>query len=631
MTLDQPGESMSADHVEVTFLDPEPGKNFSRETALAERIVATGRVRLGGTDDEITCDSLDVEMTVDDAGRNVPRVAKARGRVVARQGRREIRAADELVATFASVPLSNQEQEQLRQRARKAGFGPGSPEWAAVEKKIREDRRSIVTAMTARGQVRVRDPGDGLDVSADVLSCDLDADQRITRASVLGDPEGPAHVQTGDFYIRGPRILMDLAAQSAEVPGAGLLRFSTMEDLDGRPVDEPIPVVVTWDGHMALDGPGNVGTFTGTVKVRSESSSLDCRDHLTLRFRDDAAAPPPPAVQAPSGWVVGPLLAAFRRDRKTDTGLARVEGQWRKQLAHLDAVGAAAIEIKSYETPLPATYAGRLWATIMPEWVRHDPTRPDARPPRRLVSGAYISGPRIAIDLMEKNLVVPGAGNLLVRDYRLPPKARSGGARSRGLLADASPGSLTGYSPGHTWFTWQKSMSFLNQRNVAVFDQRVEMVHRSGSRLEMTPELASVTGLDGPGLARLRGRLVRLSNDHLLVEFQRDDRTSAKGPASLSQATLLKTLKASGRVYMEEQMIEGDKNSSRSLEAAEINYSKDTGLIEALGTPRAPAQGMIVDLKTGRLDGPYRGSKVEWNLETGVVRILEADILAPGR
>ncbi len=87
----------------------------------------------------------------------------------------------------------------------------------------------------ARGKVGVSDPKAKLDVVADDLDCAMNEQQQITQATILGAPDAPAHVQTSDFYIRGPSIMMDAAMQSAKVPGAGLLRFYTSQDLDGRP------------------------------------------------------------------------------------------------------------------------------------------------------------------------------------------------------------------------------------------------------------------------------------------------------------------------------------------------------------------------------------------------------------
>ena len=252
----------------------------------------------------------------------------------------------------------------------------------------------------------------------------------------------------------------------------------------------------------------------------------------------------------------------------------------------------------------------------MPEQLQDRSKRPAAGTRRRLLSGEYISGSQIAVDLIEEHLVVQGKGNLLVRDYRVP--VRRGGEpaeRTSLLLGDVSSGSLTSYSPGHTVFTWQNGMSFLSQKNIAVFDRQVEMVHRSGSLLEMTPELAAATGLDADTLADLKGRKVGLTTDHLVVEFQRDAKARGADPASLSRATRLRAFDAAGRVHMQE--------GGRSLEGAEVTYNDETGIVLINGTARSPAQALAIDEATGALQVEASGEFVEWNVKTQKVRVKQ--------
>lgn len=623
VTLEQPGESMGAEHIDVTFKVPQNAGEVARDKATAERILARGRVRMFNDTDLISCDELDVEMTVDDAGRNVPRIGRATGRVLARQGEREIRAHDSLMVTLASIPklVTEQERARLEAGARRCGYTKDSPEWKVFEQRLRERRETTITTLTARGDVSVRDPKEKLDVRADTLDCTFNEMRQITRATIGGTAENPAHAETADFYIRGPRIEMDVPTQSADVPGGGLLRFYTAQDLDGRQVDKPIPVVVTWTDHMALRGQDNVGAFVGTVKARSENSTLDCRE-LTLRF----ANLPKPANEAAAGswWILQPLLNSARPAAEPRFGVGRMTTQMRKRLAHLRANGDAAIETKAYDDQAPASggLVTRTLMTWLPEWMKAPEARAQDRA-GRLVSGAYIAGPRIVIDLVEENLVVEGKGRLLLRDYRMPGRRRAGARRTGSVLADTGEASLTSYTPGHTVFTWQNSMSFLNRRNVAVFEQRIEMVHRSGSQLQMSPELAAATGLNAQSLSELKGRRVGLTTDHLLVEFQRDPSKGLESPTSLSKATKLKSFNARGRVRMQE--------GGRSLEGAEVTYRDETGLVRATGSSQAPPQAMDIDESTGALRAAWRGEFVEWNVKTGVVRAKESRILAPGR
>lgn len=637
VTFQDANQSMAAEYLEVFFRAPESGVVASRETFIADRVLARGNIRMtnkgdaaDGDNDELICDALDLQLDVDPLGNNVPRTGRATGNVIARQGRREIRARDEIVVTLGlgPQPISPEKRKRLEAAARECGYSPDSSEWKEFESKR---RRLTILAMTARGDVTVRDPKETLDVVGKELDCTFDEQRRLTRASIVGDKIAPAHAETGDFYIRGPQILMDVSAQSAQVPGAGMLRFYTSQDLDGRPVDKPIPVVVTWSGRMALDGQGNTGLFAGEVRVRSDNSTLDCRE-LMLKFQN---VPPPASPQdgVRSVWPVR-LFTAKRRQDRSGVTVGRVSGELRKRLAYLhasgspaDAKGDARIEMKVYEEapPVKGLIARALVASV-PDWLPRQAQSPKAAAQqRRLVSGAYLSGREITINLIEEHLIVQGRGDLLIRDYRVP--ARRGPAQPDPamslMLGDTAGGSLTGYSPGHTVFRWQNGMSFFNQKNLAVFDREVMMAHQSGSELQMTPELAAVTGLTAETLAGLKGRKVGMTTDHLIVEFQRAEKARGTDPATLSRATRLKAFNATGRVRLQD--------GGNSIEGAEITYSDETGIARVNSSARSPAQVVVVNEKTGALQVEATGEFVEWNVKTQKARVRQPRAFAPGR
>lgn len=636
VTLTDPTQNVSADHVEIAFIAPRSAGDFGRDKTAARHIAARGSVRMHSETDAISCDQLDIELTVDDKGNNIPVSGEALGNVVARQGLSEIRARESISIqlTSAQKPVTPEQRKFFEAKAAQKGLKPGSKEWAAAEENLlARNRRLVVTSMVARGDVSVIDPKNHLDVAADTLDCAMNDQQQITRATILGQTESPAHVETNDFYMRGPRILMDVTTMSAEVPGAGLLRFYTSQDLDGRPVDKPVPVVVSWNKHMLLDGEANTGLFSGGVMARSESSSMNCSE-LSLRFKDLPRSPRE-TEGVRSTWVFRTL--ANRADRRTRAGIttARVSGQLRRQLAYLRADGApndpkgdAKMEIKAYaEAAPPKGMMARALAAIVPKWLTDPAQAAGSKSQRRLVSGAAVSGPRIAVDLAEKYLMVEGKGFLLVRDYRVPASHRRSGGDSPIQATGLSSDALTSYSPGHTGFTWQNGMSFLSQRNVAIFDRDVRMEHLSGSKLPMSPELATATGLDSAALAKLKGRHVSMTSASLRVEFERGspaDGTKQNGePATLSRATRLKVFFASGGVHMEE--------GTRSLDADTVSYDELSGLISATGSPWQRPQVADIDESTGRRHVPLTGDVIEWNVKTGQVRVQEPKINALGR
>jgi lipopolysaccharide export system protein LptA len=613
---------MSAEHVDVTFRPPTTPGGDSMESIVADVIHARGAVRMVSAQEEVSCDELIVQMEMGEDGRALARSGKATGNVMARQGSMEIRARDELLITLGSVPdpVTPQQRAELMARSRDCDYGPESPEWQRIEARLRTRRKQVITAMTAMGDVRVRDPQENLDLSADALDCGFSEEGRITQASILGDDQRPASVDSGDFYIRGPRVHLDMRTQSAEVPGGGLLRFFTDQDLDGGPLRKPVPVVVSWKDRMLLEGENNLGTFSGAVRCRSENSILNCRT-LSIRFEDVIAPEAPAGADAGADplWIVGPLLRQARREQP-QKGMDRLAGQIAKRPVHLHAIGEATIETKAYDQPVrPGGAVSRFLSELLPDAMQRPTTRP-ADGSQRLVSRARVEGPQIAIDLVQEHLVVEGSGYLLVEDYRLPEKRQASARRSSGVGLVDSPDTLAGDGPSQTLFTWQNSMSFLNGRNVAVFDHRVVMDHRTGDQMAMSRELAAALHVDPAKLAQLKSRKVDLTTDHLLVEFARDAEAPQAGPSPLSRATRLKLFDAMGRVRIQTE--------GRSIEGTSVTYREDSGILRATGSAQSPPQILAVDEKTGQVTAA-RGDWVEWNVRTKKLTVKQPRIMAP--
>lgn len=630
VAFDQPGQSMQADQIDITFSPPKAEPAPTERGVAAETLLAVGNVRMTNDESVISCDRLEVDMTTDDVGRNVPRVGRASGNVVARQGKQEIRAADQMIVMLESLPkpVTQEERDRLEAAAKACDYTAESPEWQQVETRLASRRRMLVRTLNARGDVTVRDPGESVDVAAEVLDCAFDDEQQISRALVMGSRDVPAHVSMSDFYIRGPQINFRLSDQTAEVPGAGILRFFTKQDLSGRRVDEAVPVVVTWTDRMSFRGQMNTGLFSGSVRAVSEGTILDCRE-LTLRFENIPEERSEPGLQASgpdSRWIAGPVIDLLkdRDERKSQASAASLSRGIRKRLVHLHAIGDAVIASSEYDKPVHQMGPfSAIMAGIMPD-VLVQPQQPPAQEAQRLLSFVRINGPRITADLDNEHMVVEGAGHLLVLDYR-PPAARSASnapAGSTGVESSVA-GSLRGGGPSQTVFAWQNSMSYLNRRNVAVLDNKVVMKHVAGSEVAMPEQVAAAMKVDVRNLTAAKSRRAELTCENLVVEFARNRAREGQGQASLSSATELKSFQASHRVRMQE--------NSRAVEGELVTYDSGAGLVRIQGSPQLPAWIADIDEKTGAVPGSWRGQELEWNLNTGVVKVTGASIMAPGR
>jgi lipopolysaccharide export system protein LptA len=625
----QSDQSITADRVEALFNKPDPGQDKGPEEITApDRVVAIGHVALTSGTESVTCDRLDAEMALDETGQPYPRIATARGHVVARQGKQEIRARDHLSITTKSIPrpVTEEQRAHYEALAKERDIEPGSPAWLAFEKKLKNRRETVIESMRAKGEVTAADPKSELALRADSLDCTFGKEREISHAFMVGTDDSPAYVDTGEFAIRGPQIIIDTPTQSVDLPGAGMLQFLTQQDLDGQPVDEAIPVTVTWDQRMALRGERNMATFTGEVMARSRNNTMKCNE-LRIDFRDlpkertdaEAIAEKP----EPSG-TFAPLAALWGGDRQESKSLRnRAAQRIRKRPVYVHAIGDAAIESRAYQD-LPRVTGG----IVSQIWVNNvlEPLLPkDGDQPRatRMVSRLRISGPKIGIDLIQEHLGVEGAGNLLIEDYRLPEKKSRRSASSGGSLASANIGALESSGPSQTGFTWQTSMLYLNNRGIAMFDKDVYMQHAAGSKMVLSQAEAKAMRFDLDELKKIEGREVSMTCDNLLANFERDSgKKKRDGASPLGGATKLTNFRATGQAVRIEQ---GDYSAQGTL----VTYDRSSGNVELQGTARQPSQIMKMD-KTGK---PYiaRSELIKWNQKTGKIYIKKIAIVATGR
>ncbi len=665
--MSTPGQSVAADRVEVVFLPPTSDKTedqprerasalpggLSGDRLMAEHILATGRVRMTQQthqdgrqagprkSDLVTCDRLEVQMTVDEGGRNIPSQGRALGSVVARQTVqeyrgpipwgppqvREIRAGEQMVIEMASVPrpVTDTERRRLEAYGRRHGYSPDSPEWQKQVQRLQDRRDVVITQLVARGGVAASDARQNLnDLAGNTLECSFDQAGQMTKALILGSTQRPAYVDHNTFAIRGEQLSLDMTSESVEVPGAGMLRFYNDQDLDGRALAKPIPVVVTWDRQMWLRGKEDVGTFTGNVRVTSENNIMEAQE-LRLRF-----APPPQAETAPAPATGVPRFLAGllggtqnRGQHPQEGGLA---GRVRKRLGRVDALGDAVILSSAYQEPArQATAVARFVVDLVPEALLAPATQPaPVAETRRLLSRVRMAGPRVRIDLLEEQLLVEGEGNLLVEDYRLPTGGPRREAVTSGFLSgDALPGLDGGGGPSQTLFTWENSMTFLSRNNIAVFDRKVVMRHRAGEEMVLAGQLESALKLDEATRRRIRSRSANLTCDNLRAEFQTDPGRKRQDSSPLSRATSLHGFRAWGNVYL----LDRDARTQRTASGTIIAYNRGSGLVEVAGGPSQQAVIEEVDAATGRLNGHWNGDSLEWNLNTGIIQTRRGSIL----
>ena len=674
--IDLPERAVSADAIQVAFMAPNPERpdrstmrdnadDTRRESLLdgplvAERIVATGQVHmerqttaapaLGAerSSERFTCNRLEIDMTVNDVGENVPRQFRAYDEVVAWQEMqrylgplptgpadvREIRAKEVLTVDLASLPraYTDAQRAEFEAALRQHGLSPDSDEWARQETAFLEKRDIVPTRMEAVGQVFARDTRQNLfSLEGERIECSFTRENTIDHALIVGQRAHPAQVVHEDFEIRGEQIALDMITESVRVPGEGLLRFYTEQDLDGRRVDQPIPVAVTWDNQMWLRGYEQTGTFQGQVRVVSENNVLESNE-LRLRFEPTEAHAAATDHASRSG---GRSLLRTLRGADTEKPAERADRGMRLRLTRVDAFGDARI--------LSSTYAqehgggtgrfSRAIRELVPAALR-PPREPgddgaDDEVTQPLESRIRLIGRHIRMDLVEEQLIVEGSGNLLIEDYRLPTgtdtQARAAGRTSPFMEGSALPG-IEGIGPSQTLFEWQSSMAFLNKENKATFHNNVVMRHRAGADMVLAGQLRSALQLDDATVRHLRTQTASLTCNELVAEFERDAASRDSGSSPLSRATRLKAFWARDQVAL----VYREPTVERTAYGTFISYDNTSGIARIEGTPSRPNIIQEIDPATRRLKAQRQGGTLEWNMRTNVITAKGSVILAPG-
>jgi len=572
VVMAQDEDSIAADRVQIGFRPP------LRQGELADSIEslhAEGRVRMAQGDERITCRSLDVKMARDAGGRVVPVRADAAGDVVAAQGQRSISATERMIVDLQSVPVEKPPFDlvQAKITAVRRGLDINEIDWDAQREKYeREKDFSLgLRRLQAFGNVAADDPEQNLLIDAGHLDCSFKNGRTIDRGVVSGRGDLPARLEFADFGIMGRDIEFDAQIQTAEVLGAGRMTFTSRKDLDGQTLEVPVPIAVTWTDFMTFRGQRNTAVFAGSVHAVSKDSTFDCHE-LVLDFQEEqprtASVPKSPHLW--DWWLVRPFRAGFRGAERL-----RLEApQIRKQLAYLSANGNV--------TGLSA---------------RYDETG-------ALKSRARIAGPHLAVDLRSKTqaMTIDDAGSLLIEDYRLRTPDGAG------TLTKMSPFGASGENlPSQTFITWEGAMSFYSGNRLAVFENDVELVYRSGSKLLLPDGV-----LSDAALTRMResaeGRDARLLCQQLNVQFVKSEDRRSSGPSGGVggiSGNEVSSFTSSGGVYFED--------SGVSVTCRTITFDRERDLLQILGTRNQPAE--LIDQRGGRYRS-IRGPTIYWERDT---------------
>lgn len=120
-----------------------------------------------------------------------------------------------------------------------------------------------------------------------------DAGQRV---HLVGKP---AQIDDPRLHLSGEELFFDRDRNQAWVEGAGTMKIPVETDFEGRPLEAPTVMTITWNEQMFFDG--LVASFTGRVNALMLDSTMRCRKmKVTMSerfsFQDSTADAPRPDI-----------------------------------------------------------------------------------------------------------------------------------------------------------------------------------------------------------------------------------------------------------------------------------------------------------------------------------------------
>lgn len=569
------------DTAAIERFDVRTGQMRKVEREVLRSAVFTGQVRMVRGDDRFRGERIELDLGLDPNGKQYPTQVRAYENVVAAQGPRYISAAERLVVDFELLEKPREQAPfnlaAARQAATERGENADAIDWAAVRThyEAQRDYRPGIKKLDAVGNAEVRDPDQQLEIDCEILQCRFRGGREIESGLVTPRHDGRAFVALGAFSISAPQpIPFDALAQTASVEGPGRMTFPSKQDIDGRALAEPLIVGIQWTERMAFDGKRNEAIFHGQVKSETERSRFTC-GNLRIDF-EDQEPPADQAVAAPTDnpenwWVLQPII-----DRAAGRG-------------HDDGVSVSGPSVRKRPVYLYATDG------VQGQSENHDAASGTLR------SRVLFQGPMLAVDLRQRQMLIDGAGALLIEDYR---KAKTAGAGDDGLAVplDMSPfGRLVGGEASQTAVQWDKAMTYHDAQSTAEFTGNVALTHSTGAKMKRAADI-----IGAEAAASGKGREATLTCQTLTVRFGKvttaaDRPNAGMGPMS---GTDVDAFAADGQVHFSDAGI--------SAIAARVEYQRQTGVLDIFGAGADPAEIFVQRERFSSFKGPH----FQWNRKT---------------
>ncbi|HWL95113.1 MAG TPA: hypothetical protein VNT79_16455 [Phycisphaerae bacterium] len=573
-------ETLEADEVAATFGVPSAEEDAAD---FIEHLDMKGNVRLEREGELITAQKLDVKLFLGSNKQQVPRSIDAEGDVIAIQSGREIRAQ-----------VMHVEMNQF----------PGEMRLAADGKtQIPGDPRVGIETLDATGDVFLQDRDSNTKIrEAESLKARFRNGGELVMAKIVSpSPEIFARARFRTMALHGHRIEMDMDRQSVDVPGPGRAWMLSNANFAGRKSSKPMVIRTTWTDQMQLRWAKNYGVFVGNVRSKSEDFVINA-DKLTIRFVRTPKSDEPQPKQPSDDWMAKFTDVFTKSDRDDFVVEQNVRLNMKeKKPAYVIAEGHAEALASSY-----AKTGG-----------------PDRG---RLLNRTRISGDQIVADLLSEQMSVPGAGNMLIEDYKFADAPSRAAARRTARVNAPLMSSARSDGPSQTLIEWENSMDFFLDRSLVAFDKDVRMLHLSGRQMVLKDDLADAFKLDDKVLHKIsEGRRAELSCGNLLLEFEAKRAAGTEGESTANTAMLenidLERLIARDAAHMQD--------GTKSLMGEYLQYLAHSNEVRLEGGEGLDAR-VIDQAENGRFN-MWRGPLLIWNRATNAIQAPRSTITTSGR
>jgi hypothetical protein len=562
VNISHPQLSLQSQGLELRFAPPTtssrsgPATSATSSNGDLRQVIATNSVNCRLTDaagkkQTIDCQKLDVRMAR--GAQNVyPRQIFADGDVHA------FDAEQELEAGHVELALAPSAAKTSTTRPDAAGGAAANGQAVALR------------SMYANDHVKLHGKSGQL-ATCDELQVDSETGQ-VGRVELIAH-NGLATVTDQQNVLSGPTIVMNNLTQQDTVIGPGTLHLLPKDSTPSAPGKPPAsPIDVIWTDRAFVDGPANTIDTYGKVLITQKAEDGGVYTARSPHLHIDLENKPISATQPASAHREG--QAGFVGAPATQPVL--VAGPSTDIFKNKQAKSVTLDQGADIRSTLTDATTGALQREMV------------LKAPTVIYSLGQSPGE-------EQTLLVPTAGQMLIRDYRAADTAASGSATAavRTDAGGAQPAAADIHNmKGITAFSWKKSLTYTAVDHRAVMLQDVHVVHQESDAADPA----------------------RLVADRVIANFlpsANKPKTAQPTPAAapLAGPMQLKDLYADGNVTV----IHSDSktHTDSKITGTSMQYDPNTHWLTMRGTP---AQPVVFSDTTGA--DITQAQTARWNTES---------------